>query len=246
MYLRLSRFQPALKMPTTAHLPHRQPWPPLFSPPVPRSPRPMRSQGMPTSSVSTRYKAWSSPTEDTLWAATTGGAVRWNLATGSHVQMTAADGLAANWVNDVAWTPDGSLWFATLGGVSCLSGDGWTTYTAADGLVDDAVQAIAVSEDGTIWAGTMEGISRFDGTTWMTHFPGDRAWQIDVGPDGAVWFACDAADLRRYTPASDTWETFVMADDPTAPGAPIWRPARIARGTPSMPKMVWRPMSSRL
>jgi ligand-binding sensor domain-containing protein len=155
---------------------------------------------------------------DTLWAATTGGVVEWNLATGSHVQYTMADGLAANYVADVAQAPDGSLWFATLGGVSHLAGGGWTTYTFAHGLADEAVQSIAVTEDGTVWAGTTEGISRFDGASWKTHFPGDRAWQIDIGPDGAVWFACDGAGLRRYTPATDTWETFVMAGDPTAPG----------------------------
>lgn len=156
--------------------------------------------------------------QDSLWAATTGGAVHWNLATGAPVQYTTADGLPSNYVTDVAQAPDGGLWFATLGGVSHLNEARWTSYTEADGLVDDAVQAIAVTEDGTVWAGTTEGVSRFDGASWTTHFPGDRAWQIDIGPDGAVWFACDAAGLRRYTPDDDTWTTFKRDNDPFAPG----------------------------
>lgn len=142
---------------------------------------------------------------DTLWAATTGGVARWNLVTGDLVHYTTDDGLASNWVNDVAQAPDGSLWFATLGGVNRLGTQGWAHYTTADGLADDAVQAIAAAEDGTIWVGTTGGIGRFDGQTWTTHFPQERAWQIDIAPDGTVWFAGDGAGLRRYAPDDDVW-----------------------------------------
>jgi ligand-binding sensor domain-containing protein len=155
---------------------------------------------------------------DVLWAATTGGAVRWDLAMGSHVQYTAADGLASSYLTDVAQAPDGSLWFASLGGVSRVRDGAWISCTEADGLVDDAVQAIAVTGEGIVWAGTTEGVSRFDGASWTTYLPGDRAWDIAVAPDGAVWFANDAAGLRRYTPADDAWETYKMGDDQFAPG----------------------------
>ncbi|MFW6115942.1 MAG: hypothetical protein ACOC7Y_02650 [Chloroflexota bacterium] len=155
---------------------------------------------------------------DVVWAATTGGAVRWDLAAGSHVQYTTADRLPSNHVTDVAQAPGGSLWFATLGGVSRLADGGWTSYAEADGLVDDAVQAILVTGEGVVWAGTTEGVSRFDGASWTTYLPGDRAWDIAVAPDGAVWFANDAAGLRRYTPADESWETFKMGDDQFAPG----------------------------
>jgi len=155
---------------------------------------------------------------DVLWAATMGGAVRWDLAAGAHVQYTAADGLASSRVTDVAEAPDGSLWFATLGGVSRFHEGAWTSYTEADGLVDDGVQSIAVTDEGIVWAGTTEGVSRFDGASWTTYLPGDRAWDIAVAPDGAIWFATDAAGLRRYTPDDDTWETYTTGDDQFAPG----------------------------
>lgn len=40
--------------------------------------------------------------EETLWAATTGGAVAWNLASGNHAKFTTADGLSSNHLNAVA------------------------------------------------------------------------------------------------------------------------------------------------
>jgi ligand-binding sensor domain-containing protein len=80
------------------------------------------------------------------------------------------------------------------------------------------VQTTAVTADGTVWAGTTEGVSRFDGASWTTYLPGDRAWEIAVAPDGALWFANDGAGLRSYVPADDAWTTYPVSDSPTGPG----------------------------
>jgi ligand-binding sensor domain-containing protein len=97
-----------------------------------------------------------------LWAATSGGVVRWNLADGTYTKYTTADGLVDNEVNGVAVAPDGALWFATDGGVSRLKGQRWQSYTEADGLNSDWVNDVAVGPDGTLWSAGY-GISRFDG-----------------------------------------------------------------------------------
>ena len=89
-----------------------------------------------------------------LWAATTGGAVRWDLVSESYIQYTQADGLTSNYVTDVAVAPDGTLWVSALGGVNHLTSEGWTGYTEADGLISDEAQAIAVTSEGTVWVGT--------------------------------------------------------------------------------------------
>jgi ligand-binding sensor domain-containing protein len=231
--------------PTSAMPPDASAAPPAILTSVPGTPRPMpdpllpsptavpdQSVPSPTSSATpgttaggaTRYlgvnqvQALLFTADDTLWAATDGGAVRWDLATGSHKQYTTADGLASDYVTDVAQALDGSLWFATLGGVTHFGQGAWTSYSEADGLVDHAVQAIAVDRDGTLWAGTTEGVGRFDGVSWTTHFPGDRAWEIALAPDGALWFASDAAGLRRYAPAEDAWTTCPVSESATAPG----------------------------
>jgi ligand-binding sensor domain-containing protein len=155
-----------------------------------------------------------------LWAATSGGAVRWDLAAGSYTQYTVADGLAsdtgqglaATYATGVALAPDGSIWFATLGGVSHRLGTTWTSYTTANGLVSNAVQSIAVTAEGQVWVGTIDGASRFADGTWTTYLPGVRAWKVAVAPDGAVWGANQGAGVSRYSPADDAWISYTEAD----------------------------------
>jgi|GEM_PF-1076616 len=181
-----------------------------------------------------------------LWAATSAGVVRWNLADGTHRLYTIADGLASDLATDVAIAPDGSVWAATLGGVSHLEGERWISYSQADGLAKSAIQAIAVAPRGQVWAGTTDGASRFDpsaalpsppataqeavplrcasgigilrrtgrtgGRSWTTYLGGARVWDMDVAPDGSVWFAADGMGVSRYSPANDAWRTYTTAD----------------------------------
>jgi ligand-binding sensor domain-containing protein len=149
----------------------------------------------------------------TLWAATTGGAARWNLDTDTFIQYTAADGLASNYVTGVAVAPDGSLWFSTGGGVSHLDGSNWTTYTVEDGLAAGTPQSIAVAPGGEVWVGSTDGVSRYlptDGT-WTSYLPGVRAWDVAIASDNTVWFASHGAGINRYSPADETWTTFTEA-----------------------------------
>jgi ligand-binding sensor domain-containing protein len=80
-------------------------------------------------------------------------------------RFTRADdqhGLADNWVMDVAYGDDGSLWAATCTrGLSRLRGGRWTTFTAADGLADDYTLAVQPIGDRT-WVGTLRGLTVFD------------------------------------------------------------------------------------
>ena len=160
-----------------------------------------------------------------LWAATSAGVVRWDLADGTHRLYTIADGLASDLATDVAIAPDGSVWAATLGGVSHLEGERWISYSQADGLAESAIQAIAATPQGQVWAGTTDGASRFDpsaalpgppartgGRSWTTYLGGARVWDVDVAPDGSVWFAADGMGVSRYSPADDAWRTYTTAD----------------------------------
>lgn len=55
----------------------------------------------------------------TVWTATDGEVVRWDVRTGDYVKITTDDGLADNAVRAIAVAPDGALWFGTWdGGVS--------------------------------------------------------------------------------------------------------------------------------
>jgi ligand-binding sensor domain-containing protein len=147
-----------------------------------------------------------------LWTASTAGVVRWNLADGTYRLHTTADGLGSNLATDVAIASDGSLWAATLGGVSHLEGNRWTNYTHADGLVSNTVQAIAVTSQGQVWAGTTEGAGCLQGGVWTTFLAGARVWDLDVAPDGSLWFAADGLGVSRYSQRDKTWTTYTTAD----------------------------------
>lgn len=54
--------------------------------------------------------------DHTLWAATDGGVVRWDLANGTYVHYTTANGLSGSEVNCVTIDEGGHKWFGTWGG----------------------------------------------------------------------------------------------------------------------------------
>ena len=145
--------------------------------------------------------------DGSLWAATEGGLVRWDLAEDSYVQYTAGAGLASNQVMGVAFGLDGSLWAATLGGISRFHDGQWRTYTEADGLPSNAVRSIAVAPTGAVWAGTTEGAARWDGSNWASHFAGHAIWALDIAPDGATWLAVNGVGISRFDPEEGTWRT---------------------------------------
>jgi ligand-binding sensor domain-containing protein len=139
--------------------------------------------------------------EGYLWAATSGGEIRWNLADSTYTKYTIDNGLGNNIVQAVAVSPDGTLWFGTQGGVSSFDGQSWTTYTEADGLADNWVNAIAVASDGTLWFGTQGGVSSFDGEIWATYTTADglennRVTAIAIANDGALWFGSSGGASR--------------------------------------------------
>ncbi|MCC7354301.1 MAG: hypothetical protein IT330_11140 [Anaerolineae bacterium] len=152
-----------------------------------------------------------------IWAATTGGAVRWDLTNDSHTVFIKTDGLASNLTHDVAVAPDGTVWFATSGGVSSYNGSDWKTYTMADRLPSNAVYALDVATDGAVWAGTDKGVSRFARGRWTTYTTADGladnlVWDIVAGPDGDVWYATASGGVSRYTPTRNRWTTYTAKD----------------------------------
>lgn len=145
---------------------------------------------------------------DTVWAATGGGVVRWDLRTGTYTRYGMADGLPADYATAIALAPDGSPWVTTPRGVSHYDGSVWTPYTGQDGLAGDVAVSIVVTPEGVVWAGTTAGLSRFDGRTWTSYLAGTRVWSLAVAPNGEIWAANDGAGVSRYAPAGDTWTTY--------------------------------------
>lgn len=158
-----------------------------------------------------------------LWAGTNAGVVRWDLTTDTPAHDTfdtctvdlAACGADTHWVHDLAVAGD-AVWAATTGGVRRLdlaSGGAWTTFTQDDGLPDRGAASVAVGPDGTVWAGTFKGLARFDGSTWTAYAApglgaGNVVWDVEVAPEGDVWFSTHGLGVIRLDPGTEAWHTY--------------------------------------
>ncbi len=166
--------------------------------------------------------------EGYLWATSSGGVARWNLADHTCTRYAVEPGLRDHRFNSVAAAPDGTLWFGTADGVAHFDGTGWTTYGYEDGLPSEWFRSIFVAPDGAVWAGTLrEGVARFDGQTWMAYtekdgLVDDAVMAIAAAPDGAVWFGtCGLTGPASPEPPrcygvsrfdGQSWTTFTEAD----------------------------------
>lgn len=95
---------------------------------------------------------------------------------------------------------DGRLWFGTSDGVYEFDGSTWRHH-----LSGRTVSPVATGEAGEIWASSEgEGAFRYAEGEWRRltmadGLPSDVVYDIDRGPDGALWFATDAG-AARYMP----------------------------------------------
>ncbi len=141
---------------------------------------------------------------DGVWAATTGGLVRWR-PDGESALFTTAEGLPFNHLRAILPIQDGVLWTASNGAVSriTLRGDQIEVienFTAEDGVDFGESPVMMRDADGSIWlasAYTDNPIVRFDGSLWRApELPRDDPALTGVRPqigsmlrgkDGALW-----------------------------------------------------------
>ncbi|HET6990432.1 MAG TPA: two-component regulator propeller domain-containing protein [Bacteroidia bacterium] len=93
----------------------------------------------------------------------------------------------------------GTLWFATIGGVSCYDGETLTYYTEKEGLCNNVVDDILEDRNGTMWFSTGNGkISTYDGNSFSNSRLGTNA-VLCMYEDkaGNIWFS-GYDGVRRY------------------------------------------------
>jgi len=113
------------------------------------------------------------------------------------VTFTINDGLADNQVHAAHQTEDGSIWFGTQHGLSCLSGGEWKTYRREDGLLSDTITALT-SNNGVLYIGTPQGLCSFRDGQWnsITSSDGLKGEEVNclmVSFDGTLWIGTDQA-----------------------------------------------------
>lgn len=156
-----------------------------------------------------------------------GGVLRFNTSTEQFTRYTrVANGLADNWINDIAVGSDGVVWIATNFGVSFFDltagGDEWTTLNASNSpLNENLINAVAVDASNAVWIGTYEsGLYIYDGKTWQQFTPGNSGLSdqfvtsIEFDLTGAAWIGAWSSGVDRFD--GETWTNF----NPQSTGTP--------------------------
>jgi ligand-binding sensor domain-containing protein len=148
-----------------------------------------------------------------IWAAASGGVVRWNIHDGSYVKYTNTDGLASCIVRSIAIDSSGYVWGGTsYDGVSIFDGASWDTYVIDENCLScNDLHVIAVDAYDNKWIGTGYHVVKFDGTTWTKYTTRDG---LGKGPhrsvvfdsSGNVWVGCDDGEVSKFD--GQSWTTF--------------------------------------
>ena len=139
---------------------------------------------------------------------------------------TSNDGLAHNRIYDIGQSPDGTIWAATLVGLSEFDGSNWVSHLPYPESTDYLRQKVrTVSTTKSIWisqaAPLRDGIARFDGATWARFstqdgLPSMSVWEIHETQSGSVWAGTDTG-LGRLDPLSNDKQRWVAYTDENAP-----------------------------
>jgi len=162
-----------------------------------------------------------------LWAGTQDGAAVYNGRRWRTVDMP--DRMKSSFINAILPAADGSLWFATDGGLARQGPGGWTVFGTGSGLPDNRILCLAEERTGertVLWAGTARGLAGWDGRSWTridprtAGFPGAEvhallALPAPAAPGGGpvLWVGTDHGLVRRQ---GDRWEAL-----PAESGAPV-------------------------
>ena len=139
-----------------------------------------------------------------------------------YVTFTEKDGLGGNIIREIYEEKDGTLWFATSGGLTRFDGKSFeviTKYadpklaTAGPGFTGKGFHRelwdFHVDRKGAMWIATLDGVFRLEGDTFVRYpipaldqshpfeFTARMVYSIYEDTDGALWFATDGVGAVR-------------------------------------------------
>jgi signal transduction histidine kinase/ligand-binding sensor domain-containing protein/CheY-like chemotaxis protein len=127
------------------------------------------------------------------------------IAQYGHDVWQIEDGLPQNGVRDIAQTPDGYLWIATLEGLVRFDGVRFTVFDKSntEALKDNSINALEVSGDGSLWITTSGGLThlrdgRFTTYTVADGLSSNKLFAMQFGPDGSLWVTMLDGGLDRF------------------------------------------------
>jgi hypothetical protein len=186
--------------------------------------------------------------DESLWAATEGGVVRWDL--GVEPPMATVhleeDGLPGRGAAAITVAPDGTVWVADSGWIASYDGATWNVVPSEQvpGLEGD-LGDLAVGPDGTVCVAGSDDLLRYDDGTWeKVQSPESLAspWtgSLAVAPDGTVW-ATPNGEMAVVSYDGDRWRRYDRTDGipghtstvAVAPDGTIWVGGTGGYGDPS-------------
>ncbi len=125
-------------------------------------------------------------------------------------QLTVADGLPSNRINDIAEDAYGYLWIATSDGLARYDGIAFQVWRVGQGLRDNNIWAVHVDARNRVWIGTSNaglamldvdrGAFRYYDRKSDSRIGSDDVWSITSMRDGAIWFGTSDGGLHRLAP----------------------------------------------
>jgi len=166
--------------------------------------------------VSPRLEAVHVSSDGSIWFGTTGGVTVFDWQ--NFTSYTTQDGLADNWVRDIAEFA-GCLYFATTNGLALFDGSDFRAITTDDGLPSNDINCLTAQNDG-LFVGTQgSGVCLFDGSDWRTFagsdgIEGSVIADLFADPRGYVWAATELGisvfGISLYSGSS--WLSFSSMD----------------------------------
>ena len=145
-------------------------------------------------------------------------------------QLTVADGLPSNRINDIAEDAYGYLWIATSDGLARYDGIAFRVWRVGQGLRDNNVWAVHVDARNRIWIGTSSaglamldvdrGALRYYDRKSNPQIGSDDVWSIASMRDGTLWFGTSDGGLHRLAAVNGVITRFMPR-----PGDPRSLPA---------------------
>ena len=130
------------------------------------------------------------------------GIDRWELASGKHRRLGAAEGVAGTAVRAMALAPGGLLWFATDGGVGRYDIEGGKALMLPPPPQPSAaaltgLRAIALDKSGGIWVGGTAGLFHADPNGWAPASFKSEVTALYAAQNGDLWIGTRDGVVQR-------------------------------------------------
>jgi ligand-binding sensor domain-containing protein len=168
---------------------------------------------------------------DVIWIGTSGGIIRYELATEEHtIYDNKVPGILSNGIFHLSKLDDRLVAGTYGGGMSVLDPQtgAWRNYNIPDGLADQFVYGVLRARDGDIWIATWSGVNRVRGgalddpSAWETFtventdggLPNLWVYGLREAADGSMWFGTEDG-VAQYKDGK--WRNWKHADGLGAP-----------------------------